>query len=69
MNIERLDNDMIPTARSLKHVTTQMKELYKLYQKKSTILDSTIDTLHEEIDNVCIDAENVFRAKTSEIIT
>ena len=69
MNIEQLGNDMIPMARFLKHVTTQMKELYKLYQRKTTILDSTLDTLHEEIDNVRINAENVFWAKTSEIIT
>ena len=45
-----------------------MKALYKLYQQKVTILDSTIDTLHEEIDNVRINAEQTFTSKTNEIV-
>ena len=59
MHIKYLHNDTLPTARSLKHVTNQMKDLYKLYQRETTILDSTIETLHEEIDNVRINTENV----------
>ena len=68
MNVHRLDADTLPTARSLQHVTSQMKELYKIYQKKTTILDGTIDTLHEEIDNVRMDAERTFKIKTNEIL-
>ena len=68
MHIKHLDDESLPTARSLKHVTNQMKDLYKLYQKKTTIFDSTIDTLHEEIDNFRIDAKNVFKIQTTEVV-
>lgn len=50
MNINNMSNDIIPTAQSLKHVTTQMNFLLKTYQDKTTILDTTIDVLHEEMD-------------------
>ena len=68
MNISQLDDELLPTARSLKHVTSQMKNLYRTYQSKTSILDSTLDTLHEELDNVQINAEKVFIQRTEEIL-
>ena len=68
MNVKNLDNETLPTAQSLKHVTGKLKDLYKMYQRKTTILDSTIDTLHEEIDNVRLDAQRAFKHKTNEFI-
>ena len=63
MYLMQLDDEPLPTSRSLKHVIPQMKSLYKTYQNKNTILDGAIDTLHEELDNVCINTEKVFQKR------
>ena len=43
MHMTQLDDELLPTAHSLKHVTSQMKSLYKTYQNKTSILDGTIE--------------------------
>ena len=68
MHMTQLDDELLPTAHSLKHVTSQMKSLYKTYQNKTSILDGTIDTLHEELDNIRINTEKSFKKRTEEIL-
>ena len=68
MHLTQLDDELLPAAHSLKHVTLQMKRLYKTYQNKTSILDGTINTLHEELDNIQINTEKVFQKQTEEIL-
>ena len=69
MNIEKLDNDILSSARSLKSITTKVKDLLKTYKTKTTILDSTIDVVHEEMESASTDVMASFTTKANDLFT
>ena len=66
-NVSNLNTDLLPSATTLKRITSQMKTLLKQYETKVTVLDSTIDVLNDELDNVKKDALDSFHRKAQEI--
>ena len=68
-NITNMESSMLPTATTLKHITSQVKSLLKQYEEKTAVLDSTIDILNEEIDSIKNDVERNFERRAQELLT
>ena len=64
-----LNTSLLPSAETLRNITSQMKNLLKQYQDKTTVLDSTIDVLHDELDTLKADVEQSFRQQTEQLLT
>ena len=47
-NISSMDKDILPTAKTLKTVTNQLKHLVKEYQTRVEIMDATVDFLRDD---------------------
>ena len=46
-----------------------MKVLLKQYQDKTTVLDSTIDVLNDELETIKADVMQEFKKQSTEILT
>ena len=68
-NISNLQQSLLPSAHTLKGVTTQMKKLLKEYQTKVTILDSTVDIVNDELDNIKEDVTSAFKEQARSLLT
>lgn len=68
-NVTNMNNSLLPSADVLKNITSQMKTLLKQYQDKVTILDSTIDVLHEELDSIKSDVQDEFKKNATDFLT
>ena len=60
---------MHPSAEARKDITSQIKVLLKQYQDKTTVLDSTIDVLNNELDTIREDVTQDFKIHSKKIIT
>ena len=60
-----MNENIFLLADTLKNITSQMKSLLKEYQTKVTMLDSTIDVLNDEIENVKADVLTEFEERTT----
>ena len=50
--IDNMEQETIPTARTLKTVTGQLKHLLKDYQTRVEVMDATVDFLRNELTTV-----------------
>ena len=69
MTISNMDASILPSADTLKNITSQMKALLKQYQSKVTVLDSTIDVLTEELDATKAEVYDNLERQANELLT
>ena len=50
--IDNMEQDTIPTAKTLKTVTNQLKQLLKDYRTRVEVMDATVDILRNKLTTI-----------------